>query len=179
MSEDIHISVSTPEEAERLRSNFEEVVARVNGDLMSCSMQPNDPISVEAAVAFAEQSIDRNISSFGENAALQSLAPELKQRFRKSIEEQAFAAQQARSAPRAPAKYTDAKIYTATTPAPVQESGIADEATSTSDTRKKSLLRRPVFVILLIIGISILIYGVSNFITDLRCNSGAVCLGNK
>jgi hypothetical protein len=89
MTDDIQISVSTPELAARLKEDFEEVVARVNGDLMSFSMQPNDPVSVEAAVAFAERSIDHHLRQFAEDAPLQSLAGVMKSRFRTSIEAQA------------------------------------------------------------------------------------------
>jgi hypothetical protein len=92
MSDDIAISVSTPEAAAQLREDFDEVVARTNGDLMSYAMQPDDPISVECAVAFAEQCIERHLSQFAEDSALQSLAPELKRRFREGIERQANAA---------------------------------------------------------------------------------------
>ena len=89
MNEDIHISVSTPEAAARLQEDFDEVVARVNGDLMSYSMQPNDPVSIEAAVAYAERAIDHHLQTFAEDAPLQSLSTELKSRFRQSIEAQA------------------------------------------------------------------------------------------
>ena len=89
MPDDIHISVETPEQAARLQEEFEEVIARVNGDLMCFTMQPDDPISVEAAVVFAERSIDYHLHTFAANAPLQSLARDIKLRFRISIEHQA------------------------------------------------------------------------------------------
>ena len=92
MNDEIAVSVSTPEAAAQLREDFDEVVARINGDLMSYAMQPDDPISVECAVAFAEQCVDRHLSYFAQDAALQSLAPELKRRFREGIAQQANAA---------------------------------------------------------------------------------------
>ncbi len=92
MSDDIQVSVSTLEAAAQLTEDFEEVVARVNGDLMSFAMQPTDPISVEAAVAYSEQCIDRHLAEITANSVLLSLAPELKQRFRSSIEAQARSA---------------------------------------------------------------------------------------
>lgn len=92
MSDDIYVSVDAPEKAERLKEEFEEVIARVNGDLMCVTMRPGDPISVEAVIEFAERAIDHHLQTFAENAALQSLAPEIKQRFRASIELQARAA---------------------------------------------------------------------------------------
>ncbi|HTF67618.1 MAG TPA: hypothetical protein VK638_33560 [Edaphobacter sp.] len=92
MTDNIDIVVSTPEAAKRLQENFEEVLARVNGDLMSHTIQPDDPISVEAAVAFAERCIDHHMATFADDAPLQSLTGEMKQRFRKSIELQANAA---------------------------------------------------------------------------------------
>lgn len=91
--DDIHISVPSTEAASTLRENFEELLARVNGDLIGFTMNPNDPISVEAAVAFCEQRIDYHLTEFTDNAALHSLAKDVKQRFRQSIEAQA---QQAR-----------------------------------------------------------------------------------
>lgn len=89
MDDDIHISVSNAEAASLLRENFDELVARVNGDLLGFTMNPNDPISVEAAVAFSEQRIDCHLREFADDAALQSLAQDIKRRFRQSIEAQA------------------------------------------------------------------------------------------
>lgn len=89
MDDDIQISVGSPETAAILRENFEELVARVNGDLIGFSMNPRDPISVEAAVAFAEQRIDYHLEEFADNPALQSIAQQIKRRFRQSIEAQA------------------------------------------------------------------------------------------
>jgi hypothetical protein len=89
MSEDLNVSVATPEAAARLQADFDELLARVNGDMMFYSMKPDDPISVEAAISFAERAIDQHLGEFGENAALQSLAPEIKQRFRLAIQKQA------------------------------------------------------------------------------------------
>ncbi len=89
---DLEISVASAESASVLRENFEEVVARVNGDLIGFTMNPNDPISVEAAVAFSEQRVDYHLTEFADNAALQSLTQGIKQRFRQSIEAQARSA---------------------------------------------------------------------------------------
>ena len=89
MTDDISVSVSTPEAAVLLREDFEELVARVNGELMSYSMKPDDPISVEAAVVYAEQRIDYHLNTFLDSAALQSIAPDIKLRFRQAIEKQA------------------------------------------------------------------------------------------
>jgi hypothetical protein len=89
MADDIHISVQTPEAAARLQEDFDEVIARVNGDLMCFTIQPEDPISVEAAVAFVERSVDHHLQTFADNLPLQSLAPEIKLRFRRGIEDQA------------------------------------------------------------------------------------------
>ncbi|HLH02845.1 MAG TPA: hypothetical protein VKX25_08745 [Bryobacteraceae bacterium] len=89
MSDDIHVSVASGEEAAQLKEDFEEVIARVNGDLMSCTMEPGDPISVEAAIAFAERAVDHHLSTFADNAPLQSLGPEIRRRFRAGIEQQA------------------------------------------------------------------------------------------
>jgi hypothetical protein len=89
MNDDIQISIANEEAASVLRENFEELVARVNGDLLGFTMNPNDPISIEAAVAFAEQRIDYHLTEFADNAAIQSLAPDIKQRFRQSINAQA------------------------------------------------------------------------------------------
>jgi len=94
--DDIHISVQNPEAAARLQEDFDEVIARVNGDLMGFTMHPDDPISVEAAVAFVERSVDHHLQSFADNAPLQSLAAEIKLRFRGGIEDQARNARKAR-----------------------------------------------------------------------------------
>ena len=91
MPDDLNIAVATPEAAERLQADFDELIARVNGDLMFHSMRPTDPISVEAIVVFAERSIDQHLHEFAENAPLLSLAPQIKQRFRLAIEQQAAA----------------------------------------------------------------------------------------
>jgi hypothetical protein len=85
-NDDINIAVATPEAARRLQEDFDEVIARVNGDLMSCTMQPDDPISVESAIAFTERCIDHHLQSFADNAPLQSIAQEIRDCFRRSIE---------------------------------------------------------------------------------------------
>jgi hypothetical protein len=92
MDDDINIAVATPEAARRLQEDFDEVVARVNGDLMSHTMQPDDPISVESAIAFAERSVEHHLQSFADNAPLQGLAQEIKDRFRRGIQLQAHSA---------------------------------------------------------------------------------------
>lgn len=89
--EDIHVTVSSQTEADQLREDFEEVVARVNGDLMTQTMSCDDPISVEMAVAQAEQRVDYHLSTFAENTNLQKLAGEIKARFADSIRAQARA----------------------------------------------------------------------------------------
>jgi hypothetical protein len=89
MSEDISIAVSTDEAAERLKQNFEELLVRVNSDMMFQSMKPDDPVSVEAAIAAAERSIDSHLAEFPEDAALQSLRADLKLRYRGAIQQQA------------------------------------------------------------------------------------------
>lgn len=94
MSDDIQVSVSTSEEAAKLREDFEEVIARVNGDLFGQSMDRNDPLSTERAVLQAEQSIDYHLRAFEDNVSLQQLGPQIKARFAMSIREQARAAQQ-------------------------------------------------------------------------------------
>jgi hypothetical protein len=52
-------------------------------------MQPDDPISVESAIAFAERSVEHHLQSFADDEPLQSLAPEIKGRFRRAIQLQA------------------------------------------------------------------------------------------
>ena len=92
MSHEINITVGSDEAAAQLQQDFDELIARVNGDMMFQSMQADDPVSVEAAIANAERSIDAHLRAFAENGALQSLAGEIKQQFRESIEAQARAA---------------------------------------------------------------------------------------
>jgi hypothetical protein len=87
--DDLNITVSTPEAASQLQQDFEELLARVNGDMMFISMNARDPISVEAAITSAERAIDSHASAFKHNAALLSLIPDLKQRFRAGIQGQA------------------------------------------------------------------------------------------
>ncbi len=92
MTDEINITVGSQEEAETLKEEFEEVIARVNGELMSYAYQPDDPVSVEAAVVYAEQRVDANLREFQHNRTLQSLAMEMKLQFRIQIEMQARAA---------------------------------------------------------------------------------------
>ncbi|NUQ27091.1 MAG: hypothetical protein HOQ35_01030 [Acidobacteriaceae bacterium] len=94
MSREINITVGSDTAAAQLRQDFDELIARVNGDMMFQSIQADDPVSVEATVANAERSIDVHLREFTENGALQSLAGEIKQQFRESIEAQARAAAQ-------------------------------------------------------------------------------------
>jgi hypothetical protein len=89
MTDDLNITVATPEAAAQLQQDFDELLARVNGDMMFVSMNPQDPISVEAAIASAERSIDSHMGEFATNEALHSLSQDLKQRFRADILNQA------------------------------------------------------------------------------------------
>lgn len=91
MSNDLDASVSTPEEAATLREEFEEVIARVNGDLFGQTIDCCDTLSVERAVMQAEQAIDYHLKAFGENTTLQQLAPLIKSRFADGIRDQAKA----------------------------------------------------------------------------------------
>ena len=91
-NDDLQISVSTPEQAQELREDFEEVIARVNGDLIGQSMDATDPLSIERAVLQAEQSVIYHLSTFAQNAPLQELGPQIKARFAESIRDQARAA---------------------------------------------------------------------------------------
>ena len=92
MSGDISIAVPTGEAAEQLKQDFEELLVRVNSDMMFQSMKPDDPVSVEAAIAAAERSIDFHLAEFREDLALQSLRADLKVRYRAAIQQQAHAA---------------------------------------------------------------------------------------
>jgi hypothetical protein len=89
MNDDLNISVATPEAAARLQQDFDELLARVNGDLMFQAVNSLDPLSVEAAIVSAERSIDAHMQEFAGNAALQSLSADIKLRFRVSIGQQA------------------------------------------------------------------------------------------
>ena len=70
-----------PEQAAILREDFEEVVARVNGDLFGQTIDCRDPFSIERAVMQAEQAVDYHLKAFEENTALQQLAPLIKKSF--------------------------------------------------------------------------------------------------
>ena len=85
MQKDIQATVHSPEAAARLKLDFEELLARVNADMAFTTMSICDPISVEAAVASAERSIEHHLRDFAEDLALQALKPELLQRFRTAI----------------------------------------------------------------------------------------------
>jgi len=89
MIDDLNITVATPEAAAQLQQDFDELMARVNGDMMFISMNAQDPISVEASIANAERSIDTHMTAFQSNLALLSLASDIKQRFRTDIQRQA------------------------------------------------------------------------------------------
>ena len=53
---------------------------RVNLDLSTQTIRPNDLLSVEMAIAQAERSVDYNLIEFSHNEILQSLADEIKLR---------------------------------------------------------------------------------------------------
>ena len=88
---DVEATVRSQAEASQLQTDFEELVARVNGDMMAHSMSCDDPFSVEQAVLQAEQSIDYHLFLFAENANLQLLAADIKATFATSIRAQARA----------------------------------------------------------------------------------------
>ncbi len=85
----VEISVASEEAAARLRDNFADLTLRVNMDLAGQRFNPRDPISIEIAVAQAERSVDYHLRAFPDDEDLQSLAPEIKRRFRIGIEAQA------------------------------------------------------------------------------------------
>lgn len=85
----IQVTVSSEEEADRLRADFAELLARINGDLMTQHINRNNPLSVETAVVYAERSIEYHLHAFSENENLQKLASSIKDRFRENIRAQA------------------------------------------------------------------------------------------
>ncbi len=89
MRNDLQVSVNSPEAARSLQEDFDELLARVNGDMMFQSMNPADPVSVEAAITVAERSIDSHLLEFTQNPTLQSLRNDIQQRFRSAIQQQA------------------------------------------------------------------------------------------
>ena len=85
---DVEVSVESEETAVRLREDCRNLTLRVNMDLTTQNFNLNDPVSVEMAIAWAERSVDYHLQAFAENVALQSLAPEIKQKFRAGIQAQ-------------------------------------------------------------------------------------------
>ena len=92
MSDDLQTEVGSPEEAAQLQADFDELMARVNSDMMFQSMKSDDPVSVEAAIAAAERSIDSHLSEFPQDMALQALRADIRLRYRQAIQQQAQAA---------------------------------------------------------------------------------------
>lgn len=92
MADELQVEVGSQEEASQLQADFDELLARVNGELMFQTMEAENPLSVEASVIFAERAIEEHLREFTENQRLQQMAGNIKQRFRAAIEAQAEAA---------------------------------------------------------------------------------------
>lgn len=67
----------------------QDALAEMDGDLGSVSFNPEDPASIDQAIAAMEQIIDDRVAGYEDSEIIGSLAEEMKERYRAMILEKA------------------------------------------------------------------------------------------
>lgn len=60
-------------------------LAELDGDLGSVNFDPDDPLSIEAAIGAMEQMIDQKLGHYAGNSIVAPLAEEMKEKYREAI----------------------------------------------------------------------------------------------
>ncbi|NTF66248.1 hypothetical protein [Rhizobium rhizogenes] len=77
---------------------IQKAFAEMDGELGSVKFDPEDPASIEAAVAQSEQMIDDRIGSYSSNSVVASIVEQMKENVREGIIERASEARLERDA---------------------------------------------------------------------------------
>ncbi len=79
-------------ELARVLDDAQKAIAGLDGDLGTISFNPEDPSSLEAAIATMESLIDDRLRGYERNPIVKDLAAKTKEHWRQSILDQAAAA---------------------------------------------------------------------------------------
>ena len=67
----------------------QKALAEIDGDIGRVSFDPNDPISIEAAITSMETKIDEKVGRYANNSIVAPLIEGMKEQYREGILEQA------------------------------------------------------------------------------------------
>ncbi|WP_312218968.1 hypothetical protein [Brevundimonas sp.] len=78
----------------KLTKKMEELskfAGEIDGHLGEVKFNPNDPVDIERAISEVEAMVDEKASSYSRNDAVQSIADQMKEKYRQAILEKAAA----------------------------------------------------------------------------------------
>ena len=77
------------DDLQRTLAETQTALEAVNGELGTLSFNPEDPESVEAAIAESERLVDERLGQYADNAIVGSLIVQMKDSFRAAVIERA------------------------------------------------------------------------------------------
>lgn len=80
------------DELQRELAEAQEAIGEIDGELGSVNFDPEDPSSIEAAIAEVGRMIDAKLGRYADNAIIGPMISGLKEQYRKGILEKAAAA---------------------------------------------------------------------------------------
>lgn len=82
---DLNVNITGIEEVQRALQELEDALGSLHGPITSLEFDPGDPAEVAEAIKKAEAAIDGKLARFADNAFVQEIASNLKERVRQSI----------------------------------------------------------------------------------------------
>ena len=86
------MKISGLDQLSRSLQEAQKAIAAIDGELGSVHFDPNDPTSIEVAIAQANAMIDDRIGKYASNPFVAPLVNEMKEQFRNAIVERSAAA---------------------------------------------------------------------------------------
>lgn len=86
------IKITGLEQLSRQLTGAQKAAEALDGELGTVSFDPNDPASIEAAIKSVETIIDERLASYIDNAIVDTLAANMKEKYRESIVDRAASA---------------------------------------------------------------------------------------
>ena len=77
---------------QRHLAEAQSALQALDGELCTVSINPNDPVSIEAAIQRIANVIDERVGGYAANPIIRPLAEQMKERYRDNILERAAAA---------------------------------------------------------------------------------------
>lgn len=82
------------DEFQRNLSQLQRALSELDGELGTVRFDPSDPVSIEAAIAEMERTIDERIASFRGNDVVDGIVEQMKEHYREAILDRAAEARQ-------------------------------------------------------------------------------------